>query len=84
MLKATLGTSLKTAALAMLALQISAGPTDALSCVEPSPELSVQWASEREADLTIVYGDLEITTSMISSMANVFREGAQALGTLDK
>ena len=82
MLKATLVTSFRTAVLAMLALQISTGPTNALSCVEPHPERSVQWASERGADFTVVYGDLEINTSIWSAMSNAFKAEARSSGTL--
>ena len=82
MMKATHVNSLKTVALAMLALQIFVVPTNALSCVEPSPELSVQWANEREADFTVVYGDLEVKNSMWRSMSNAFRAEARSSGTL--
>lgn len=82
MLKTTLVNSLKTTALAMLALQISAGPTNALSCVEPSPEHSIQSASENETDFTVVYGDLEINHSIWRAVSNAFKAEAQASGEL--
>lgn len=82
MMKATHVNSLKTVALAMLALQISTVPTSALSCVESSPELSVQWAIEREANFTVVYGELEVKNSMWRSMSNAFRAEARSSGTL--